>query len=85
MGDHGTESDRSTDRREPGSAPVHTPPLIDLSGRAAPSPGPLTKPSPVVRAPRQRARWLVPVIVLAALALAGGGAIVWQMTQTGLG
>lgn len=55
-----------------------TPPLIDLSTRTSPIPGPLTKPAPVIRPPRKRRRW---VIVIAALIVLAGlitGGIVWS-------
>jgi len=61
-----------------------TPPIADLTDRPAPTPGPLTKPAPVVRPPRRRARWLVPTIVILVLAATAGGIILWQATQSGL-
>lgn len=61
-----------------------TPPIADLTDRPAPAPGPLTKPAPVVRPPRRRARWLVPLISVAVLAAAAGGLIIWQAVQAGL-
>jgi hypothetical protein len=75
-GAHGGES------RTPDTGTV--PPLADLTDRPAPSPGPLTKPAPVIRPPRRRARWLVPSIVVAVLAAVAVGIIVWQAAQPGL-
>lgn len=58
------------------------PPLIDLTGRPAPSPGPLTKPAPVIRAPKKRRRWLIPVIIALVLAVGAGAGIAWRSAQT---
>ncbi|WP_194420721.1 hypothetical protein [Microbacterium abyssi] len=60
------------------------PPLADLTDRPSPAPGPLTKPAPVVRPPRQRARWIVPVTVVLVLAAVAAGIIVWQAAQSGI-
>lgn len=70
------------DHAEPTTDSV--PPLADLTDRPAPTPGPLTKPAPVVRPPKRRARWLVPVIVIVVLAATAGGIILWQASQAGL-
>lgn len=72
----------SDDESTPGTGP--TPPLADLSGRPEPTPGPLTKPAPVVRSPRRRARWLAPLITVVVLAAAVGAVLIWQATQAGL-
>ena len=61
-----------------------TPPIADLTSRPVPVPGPLTKPAPVIRPPRQRARWLVPSIVVIVLAAVAVGIIVWQAAQSGI-
>lgn len=49
------------------------PPLLDVSDRPAATPGPLTKPSPIVRPPR-RARWKI-VITVALIVAAAVAAI----------
>ncbi|MGO2746071.1 hypothetical protein [Microbacterium sp.] len=64
--------------KQPSTGP--TPPLANLSGRPEPVPGPLTKPSPVIRPQRRRARWLVPLIVVIVLVAAGAGAVIWQLS-----
>ncbi|MGM7667821.1 hypothetical protein [Microbacterium sp. A93] len=65
---------KSDDRNEKQPAPSGPPPaLIDLTGRAALTPGPLTKPSPTIRPLTRRPRWVVPlVLALVIVALAGG-------------
>ncbi|WP_230102676.1 MULTISPECIES: hypothetical protein [unclassified Microbacterium] len=79
----GATSDQTPgDERKPDTG--STPPLADLTSRPVPVPGPLTKPSPVVRPPRRRARWLVPAIVVAVLAAVAVGIVLWQAAQPGL-
>lgn len=77
-------SDQASDDGIAEASTGPTPPLADLTDRPAPTPGPLTKPAPVVRPPRRRARWLVPLIVVVVLAATAGGLIIWQAAQTGL-
>ncbi|MGO1508702.1 MAG: hypothetical protein ACTHZW_04160 [Microbacteriaceae bacterium] len=77
-------SDQTSDDESTGTETGPTPPLADLTDRPAPTPGPLTKPGPVVRSPRNRARWLIPLIVIVVLAATAGGMILWQVSQTGL-
>jgi len=68
--------------RRPHTGP--TPPMADLTGRPEPAPGPLTKPAPVIRSPRRRTGWILPLIIV--LLVAGGAAIVIsQLSQSGLG
>lgn len=69
--------------RQPRTGP--TPPMADLTGKPEPAPGPLTKPAPVIRPARRTARWLVPLIIVVALAVAGGAIVFWQLLQSGLG
>ncbi|MGL3149173.1 hypothetical protein ACSS7Z_02310 [Microbacterium sp. A82] len=60
-----------TDGR-PSSPDNSSPPLIDLTSRPEPTPGPLTKPSPTIK-PQKGPRWrilLIAVLVLAAAAAA---------------
>ncbi len=83
MADNGA-SDQASDDGIPDASTGPTPPLADLTDRPAPTPGPLTKPAPVVRPPRRRARWLVPLIVIAVLAVTAVGLIIWQTAQPGL-
>ena len=84
-------SDPTSGRTDPASGNAKrpntgsTPPMADLSGRSEPVPGPLTKPAPVIRPPRRRTRWLIPVIIIVVLAAAAGTAVIWQMSQSGLG
>jgi hypothetical protein len=67
--------DRNGDQPEPRKP---TPALIDLTGRTAPVPGPLTKPSPTIRPLTRRPRWVVPlVLALVIVALAGGAAALY--------
>jgi len=80
----GTASDRASSDENADADTGATPPMADLTDRPAPTPGPLTKPAPVVRPPRRRARWLVPLIVVAVLVAAGGGLIIWQAAQAGV-
>lgn len=77
-------ADRASDDESPPPSTRPSPPLADLAGRPEPTPGPLTKPAPVVRPPRRRARWLAPLIAVVVLAAAAGAVIVWQATQAGL-
>lgn len=70
----------ATQKPETGSVP----PIADLTDRPAPTPGPLTKPAPVVRPPKRAARWLVPVIVVVVLAAVAGAVIAWQVSQSGI-
>lgn len=69
------DPDPGTERR-PRTGP--TPPMADLTGRPEPVPGPLTKPSPVIRAPRRRARWLLPTVIVIVVA-AGAALVVSQL------
>lgn len=61
---------------KPAAAPQ--PPLVDLSARTSPTPGPLTKPAPVIRPPKKRRRWVVVGAVLIVLAGLIAGGIVWS-------
>lgn len=70
-----THGERNEERPEPPSGPA--PALIDLTGRAAPTPGPLTKPSPTIPPRRRRPRWLVPLVVVIVVAAIAGAAIAW--------
>lgn len=54
------------------------PPLIDISTRPSPVPGPLTKPAPVIRPPKKSRRWLVVVVALFVLAGLIAGGIAWS-------
>jgi hypothetical protein len=77
-------SDRAPDTDRTGPDTGSTPPLADLTGRPEPAPGPLTKPAPVVRPPKRRARWLVPAVSLLALAAVAGIVIAWVTSWTGM-
>lgn len=76
--------DRASDDDSAEPTTGSTPPLADLTDRPTPTPGPLTKPATVIRPPRRRARWLVPLIVVVVLAATVGGIILWQASQAGL-
>lgn len=54
------------------------PPLIDISTRPSPVPGPLTKPAPVIRPPKKSRRWLIIVAALIVLAGLIAGGIAWS-------
>lgn len=83
MVDADPTSSRTPDERDDAETDS-PPPVADLTDRPSPAPGPLTKPAPVVRQPRQRARWFIPVIVILVLAAAAVGVIAWQAAQSGL-
>lgn len=55
-----------------------TPPLIDISTRPSPVPGPLTKPAPVIRPPKKNRRWLIVAVILFVLAGLVAGGIAWS-------
>jgi hypothetical protein len=63
---------------QPKPPAVPTPPLIDLSARTGPTPGPLTKPAPVIRPPKKRRRWVIVAAALIVLAGLIAGGIVWS-------
>lgn len=83
MIDDDTRGGRPAGQGHPPAEPDYAlaPPLIDLTGRPTPSPGPLTKPAPVIRPPKKRRRWLIPVIIALVLALAAGAGIAWRAAQ----
>lgn len=74
----GAASDRASSDDNADAETGPTPPMADLTDRPTPTPGPLTKPAPVVRPPKRRARWLVPLIVVVVLAAAAVGIMIWQ-------
>lgn len=72
----GSERTPTQQRAKTGSGSI---PSINLAGRTELTPGPLTKPSPVVRPKRSPARWLVPVIgIVVLVVVVVVTAIVWQ-------
>lgn len=67
----------------PKRAAYPAPPLIDLSTRPSPVPGPLTKPAPVIRPRRRRRRWAVVVAALIVLTGLIAGGIAWSNSLQG--
>lgn len=59
-------------------APEAAPPLVDLSTRPSPVPGPLTKPSPVIRTPKTHRRWVIIIAVVVVLTGLTAGGIAWS-------
>ena len=72
------QSDQTPDQKPERPVTGSVPPLLDLSHQTELAPGPLTKPAPVIRPPKTRTRWLIPVIVIVVLAAAAGIAVSWQ-------